>query len=144
MTDKQPDWMTKAGRRIAKPAGGGSINYGEDIAIILKMADGTQEHLECTAAMLPQVIDLLRSFGQMAANDRAKRPGGVNLDEIVQPYRSRSTPRIGRAPDGWMALRFDTDSGIPVTVAMPPEQARELGKGIGKEMAKPPPKIGQH
>lgn len=134
----KPEWMLKDGRVVRGVAGGGSKHQGETATFVLTLADGTTEHFDCPHGLLAQLIDSLRNFGQMAEHDRKGRPGGASLDEVIQPYHVVGS-QTGQAQDGSIGVRFQTKEGIPLTVAMPRDQATSLQQKLASELAKAPP-----
>jgi hypothetical protein len=126
-------------KTVAMLSGGGSINHGEQIAFVFNLQDGGQERFKCEYTQLHKIVDGLRSFGQMANNDRAGRPAGTDLGEIIHPYVVQNF-RTGRGIDE-IGIQFSTQEGIPVTMTLPLPLAEKLIEHLALELGRKPPKF---
>jgi len=134
------------GKRVVGIAGGGAINFGEDVRFDFKSEDGTVAPFHIAFTSLAKLVTQLQAFGQMASNDRAKRPAGTDLEDIIVSYSVRGVPRLGWTTDGSrLAIQFSTAEGIPVPMSMTPDEAKDLRKRLGDHLMRRPTKgIGRH
>lgn len=116
---------------------GGSIRDGNEVAFSIP-AEGKQHWFRTTPSVLAKIIHQLRTFGDAAAGVKAgAKPN--SLEDILSPYKVRAMPRFGHSKDGQsMAMQFPTSEGVPVTIALTRDMAKELARLIKVELARHP------
>ena len=131
-----------ASSQVHRILGCGSERDGEQVVVRLEAEPGHGLALRCPMGLLPQLMDMFRSAGALAAGARRGRAGPQA--DLIQPYVSAGPPRVIPTLEGPLLLRFQTTEGIPLSVAMPRTHLQDLARAVEHELAKSPPTLSKH
>lgn len=121
---------------------GGAVQSGQQIGVTYQDVEGRIAILHYPYGLIPQLMDLLRTYAAMAI--KARGAWGAPGVETIQPYVSRETPRLYPTREGPFLMRIITTEGIPVTVAFPEAQLTDLASGIDAAIAAGHQKTPEH
>ena len=134
-----PPYGPDDGRIVTRVKSGGATGYGQYVQFELEFADGTTEVFRCLYEHMPILMSGLRSMAEITAQARSGNP--TPSLGTATPYRMTSA-RLGQFVDGSVLVQFSTQDAIPVLVAIPRDQVRDLAKRLTAELKKKPPKLG--
>ncbi len=124
------------GKMITAPFSGGTIKGGAEISIGVP-ADGQLHWFRAPHELLPTIVGNLQSFGAAATKARHGTPLSTT-EGVAFPYHYRGH-RTWHGFGGQIALEIQTTEGIPIQVAMTPDQARTVASVLLAEAGKPSP-----
>lgn len=117
--------MSDDGRLVRKLSGCGAAQHGHAVRFDLEFADGAREPFHCRAESLPHIVAMLRGAGVAAEIERTQAGATAGLS-VMEPFVA-TNGRADAAVDGsHLVLTFSTAQGVPLTIAIPADQAPKL------------------
>jgi hypothetical protein len=111
-----------------------AINGGTRICLEVRNGKST-ETIECNYETAPRLIQAIQQAAIAAATLRKLQP--AQRFQIVHPHRAIDAS-TGRTLDGrTIGIRFSTDEGIPLEVAMDRKLAEQIIQSLTAELEKP-------
>jgi hypothetical protein len=121
-----------ATKTINKILRSGALPGGRAVIVDLQLEGGEALTLECHHEKLPLLAAAINDAGLVAERARKALPG-ESISTVVP--RFAMAVRAGTSADNlYIALAFQTDTGTPLEIAMPPELARETIERLQYEL----------
>ena len=108
-------------KQIVSFPDGGQDHGGQTVLFAFGFSDGTEQMFECSEHLFPRLMAVLQICGALAAQIRSSRP-----EQVV----NLTAPTVMNAPGRtWrdqlsIILEFGTGLGVPMQIAMSPDQAQ--------------------
>jgi hypothetical protein len=121
-----------ANKTISKILRSGALPGGHAVIVDLQLEGGEKLTLECHHEKLPLLAAAINDAGVVAERARKAFPG-ESISTVVP--RFAMAVRAGTSADSlYIAVAFQTDTGAPLEIAMPPELARETIERLQYEL----------
>lgn len=131
--------------RIVRDISSGGPEHGGDfVGLTLALEDGETISLSLPSGLLAKIQMFLGHLNQMAAAKRAERPAEFTQTETFQPFTFSGEVSIRQTDQGPLLVRSQTQEGVPLTIALPREGARNLALALLAVLDQPQAKGPRH
>ena len=120
-------------RVVTSSPRGASANGGHAVKFDLRFEDGAEEAFVCEAPLYQALLGKLVHYGALAENVRLAAPG--QPVRLASPYLVTRVAGSGTSDSpSLIAIEFATQQGIPVQIAMSPEDAQKTIEFLEREL----------